>query len=232
MLVSSEDVERSGMQGKGVDMLHLYQDKLWYISLEALQFSFLILRNREAGSKQAHPLIQDEGIFNSESLEPTEEDLQTKIESASEAEAESKQENPQLAENKDATTVLEEKKTDEQEIRRPPPSEDEITAQDNLLRYCFFTAIKGGAEKKLRDKDLPILANIFFSDYILPARPEGATLEIKRTSYKKLNAFLSEASGKGLIQTNETSPGVLQITAINRAHDEYYPILCNSMMSS
>jgi predicted ribosome-associated RNA-binding protein Tma20 len=30
MLVSSDAVERSGMQGKGVEMLHLFQDKLWY----------------------------------------------------------------------------------------------------------------------------------------------------------------------------------------------------------
>ncbi len=33
MLVSSETVERAGMQGKGVEMLHLFQDKLWYVSI-------------------------------------------------------------------------------------------------------------------------------------------------------------------------------------------------------
>jgi len=32
MLVSSEDVERSGLQGRGVELLHLFQDKLWFVT--------------------------------------------------------------------------------------------------------------------------------------------------------------------------------------------------------
>ena len=105
-----------------------------------------------------------------------------------------------------------------------------MRAQNELLHHCFLAALKGGGERKVRDKDLPMLANVFYSDYMLPARPEGTTLEIKRTSYKKLHPFLAEAAGKGLIQTRETSPGVIQLTAVNRSHDEYVRVSCRHSM--
>lgn len=206
MLVSSETVERAGMQGKGVEMLHLFQDKLW-----------------EAGTKDPHPLIEDDR-FSKQAAEDEVEPLAD--ESAADA---------QEGDTSSTTTTTTDEATknesddgegegEEEEAaptRRAAPDEDEVRAQNELLHHCFLAALKGGGERKVRDKDLPMLANVFYSDYMLPARPEGTTLEIKRTSYKKLHTFLAEAAGKGLIQTRETSPGVIQLTAVNRSHDEY-----------
>ncbi len=54
----------------------------------------------------------------------------------------------------------------------PEQSEEEIRKeQDELLEYCFFCAIKGS--NKVKDKELPMLANRFYSDFLLPARPAG-----------------------------------------------------------
>lgn len=171
--------------------------------------------------KEEHPFIPDERFIKVE--EGTADEAEDGGDKANEsliAETEKSGEDAKVDKTETTTSESEQQKGEEAVTRRPPPDEDEIQKQDALLHYCFFTAIKGGAEK-LRDKDLPILANVFFSDFVLPARPEESTLEIKRTTYKKFNAFLAKAAGKGLIQTKETSPGVVQITAINRAHDEY-----------
>jgi hypothetical protein len=177
---------------------------------------------REAGTKAPHPLIEDDRFSKQAS-----EDEQPLDESQYDA---------QLQENEGDTTTTttttaaapsgESNKTGEEEeeetpARRAAPDEEEVREQNELLHYCFMAALKGGGERKVKEKDLPMLANVFYSDYMLPARPEGTTLEIKRTSYKKLNPFLAEAAAKGLIQTRETSPGVIQLTAVNRSHDEY-----------
>ncbi|ELR24014.1 eukaryotic translation initiation factor SUI1 family protein [Acanthamoeba castellanii str. Neff] len=214
MLVSSETVERAGMQGKGVEMLHLFQDKLWYVGI----------RNQEAGTKDPHPLIEDDRF----SKQAAEDEVEPPLADESAADAQEGDTSSTTTTTTDEATKNEsddgEGEGEEEEAaptRRAAPDEDEVRAQNELLHHCFLAALKGGGERKVRDKDLPMLANVFYSDYMLPARPEGTTLEIKRTSYKKLHTFLAEAAGKGLIQTRETSPGVIQLTAVNRSHDEY-----------
>lgn len=237
MLVSSDDVEKTGFQGKGVEMLHLYQDKLWYVtlynSIKRCSLISALERCRETGTKEAHPLIPDEqsNLAIDDSDEEKEGELQTSDVTPASDSASATTETDSTDVQPAEEPVGGEDKAEEAAIRRPPPNEEEVQAQDNLLRHCFFTAVKGGAEKKLREKDMPILANVFFSEYMLPARPEGTTLEIKRTSYKKFNSFLTEAASKGIIQTKETSPGVLQITAVNRSHEEYCTALSLAAMS-
>jgi len=188
---------------------------------------------REAGNKEPHPLIEDERFIKQTEQQSGEGEEVKQEESEEKKEGDLSSENglvdgdaslnqsgeevegPSKHQQQTATQTEEEATT-----KKRPPSEDEILEQNELLHYCFMAALKGGGERKLKDKDLPVLANVFFSDHMLPARPEGTVLNIKRTSYKKLNPFLAEAVSKGLIQTNEPSPGVIQITAVNRSHEQ------------
>jgi hypothetical protein len=53
---------------------------------------------------------------------------------------------------------------------------------DALVNYIFLAAIK----TKIKDKDLPILFNNFWSNYMLPCRPDQYLVDIKKTKYKKV----------------------------------------------
>lgn len=59
---------------------------------------------------------------------------------------------------------------------------------DNLLTYCFFKALKYSGKKIT----LPILTSNFYRLHIIEACPTGKSLDVKKTSYKKLNKFLNQ----------------------------------------
>lgn len=56
-------------------------------------------------------------------------------------------------------------------------------AMDNLLLHCFLKTWKTSAKKI----DLPILTSNFYRLHMIPACPDGVTLDIKKSSYKKLS---------------------------------------------
>jgi hypothetical protein len=57
---------------------------------------------------------------------------------------------------------------------------------DELIEKSFFQAIK----KRLKDKDLPILASTFYSKYLLPSRPAGTEIDIKKSCYKQVRTIM------------------------------------------
>src|SRR3546814_12349632 len=52
--------------------------------------------------------------------------------------------------------------------------QDRMSA-DELVEYCFMKAIK----YQIKDKELPILASTFYSNFMLPGRPSGEVLDIR-----------------------------------------------------
>lgn len=65
---------------------------------------------------------------------------------------------------------------------------DTVSEMDELLKYCFLKELKY-SQKKLT---LPILTSNFYRLHMINACPAGKNLDIKKSSYKKLNKFLSE----------------------------------------
>jgi len=59
---------------------------------------------------------------------------------------------------------------------------------DTILITCFMSAIK----TKVKDKDLPILVSTFYSSHMLACKPSDVTVDIKKSSYKKLSKLLEE----------------------------------------
>eukprot|EP01027_Heterolobosea_sp_BB2_P016937 GEZU01024038.1.p1 GENE.GEZU01024038.1~~GEZU01024038.1.p1 ORF type:complete len:331 (-),score=124.78 GEZU01024038.1:99-1091(-) len=72
----------------------------------------------------------------------------------------------------------------------------------------------------VQDKDLPISVSTLYSNHLLLCKPEGTHLDVKKSSYKKINKFIQEMNKKKLIKTKEVK-GVLQVLSINREHPEY-----------
>ncbi|KAL5207999.1 hypothetical protein ABZP36_032434 [Zizania latifolia] len=65
---------------------------------------------------------------------------------------------------------------------------------DSLLDKCLLQAL----HTSLKDKVFPILGSSLWSNHILPCRPPGVTLDIKKSSYKKLSKLLLSKSSSGL----------------------------------
>lgn len=66
-------------------------------------------------------------------------------------------------------------------------SEDTVENYDDTLMYCFL-----GALKYSKSLTLPVLTSNFFKNQMLPICPTDKTLDIKKTSYKKLKPFLEK----------------------------------------
>ena len=69
-----------------------------------------------------------------------------------------------------------------------PPVEEATPQQlmDQLVEFCFFKALKTTAKKV----DLPVLTSNFFRLHMVPACPAGRSLDVKKSSHKKLSKFL------------------------------------------
>lgn len=62
-----------------------------------------------------------------------------------------------------------------------------------------------------------MLTSTFFKNHLIAACPEGQSIDIKKSSYKKLTTFLSSMKGKGVINTAMTK-NVESILSINPEH--------------
>ena len=75
---------------------------------------------------------------------------------------------------------------------------DSTQEMDKLLEYCFLKACKISIKKG----DLPMITSTFFKNHVMAVCPPGQSLDIKKSSYKKLSVFLSKMKEKGLVDTS------------------------------
>ncbi|GJD08589.1 Eukaryotic translation initiation factor 2D [Galdieria sulphuraria] len=87
---------------------------------------------------------------------------------------------------------------------------------DALLDRCFLQAAKCSIE----DRQLPMEASKMFNEFILPARPAHTVIDWKKSSHKKLGAFMKSLSKRKLCKLKE-GKGQLQVLTINRNHEMY-----------
>ncbi|KAK7327311.1 hypothetical protein VNO80_31552 [Phaseolus coccineus] len=89
---------------------------------------------------------------------------------------------------------------------------------DSLLDKCLLQAL----HTTVKDKDLPLPGSTLWSNHILPCRPSGITLDIKKSSYKKLSKWLLAKSTSGLISGKEDKhKKEVMLLSVNRNHVDY-----------
>ncbi|XP_050723176.1 eukaryotic translation initiation factor 2D-like [Eriocheir sinensis] len=213
---SSMDMYMAGRQGRGVSVLHVYQDLLWEMGSKTAPPSLGVPdvvaeeSSPAAASVPTSPLSEDENAESSDSSGRKEDGeaegnqlaTQTQemnIQSSGEAESGSSGGGGGVTEA-----------ADQVEAATGPE------AMDNLLLHCFIKTWKTSAKKI----DLPILTSNFYRLHMIPACPDGVTLDIKKSSYKKLSKFLNAMAKKDLIQVKEFPKGIENITAVNWAHED------------
>lgn len=210
--LSSMDMYMAGRQGRGVSILHVYRDLLW-----------------EMGSKTPPPSLGVPDIVADTLVSPSESenvDTQEISDSNMDKVEEREEEVDQLTEETqrldlDVDGVKEGGDGGDPEAADQHHAEEEepqtpAEAMDNLLLHCFLKAWKTSAKKI----DLPILTSNFYRLHMIPGCPDGVSLDIKKSSYKKLSKFLNAMAKKDLIQVKEFPKGIENITAINWAHED------------
>ncbi|KAF5196223.1 Eukaryotic translation initiation factor 2d [Thalictrum thalictroides] len=92
------------------------------------------------------------------------------------------------------------------------------TEVDALLDKCLLQAL----HTSLNDKDLPMHGSILWSNHVLPCRPSGIILNIKKSSHKKLSKWLQSKSSARLISAKEDKhKKEVILLAVNRMHSDY-----------
>lgn len=101
---------------------------------------------------------------------------------------------------------------------------DPVQEMDRLLEYCFLKACK----TSLKKNDLPMITSTFFKNHVIGACPPGSTVDIKKSSFKKLSVFLAHLKEMGLTAT-ETTKGVETLLSVKvRCFCNIYISLCKS----
>jgi translation initiation factor 2D len=176
MAVPTSDIKvRSGMKGKAVHIIHVYEDYLWAM-----------------GDKSGPPDLQD--ISDDEYEEEETEEVTT----------EQGQEAPI------AKTI-----SNEQE-----PKKQLTTAEiDEWLKKSLYQSLVYKIKAENATTVLPISASSLYSAYIMPCRPVdgGAEIDIKKSSWKKLQKFLKAMEKAGLLKTKEQR-GETMLVSVNYSH--------------
>ncbi|KAK4285070.1 hypothetical protein QN277_001814 [Acacia crassicarpa] len=89
---------------------------------------------------------------------------------------------------------------------------------DSLLDKCLLQAL----HTTVKDKDLPMPGSTLWSNHVLPCRPSGVTLDIKKSSHKKVSKWLQAKSASGMISVKEDKyKKEAVLLSVNRNHDVY-----------
>mmetsp|Transcript_13125 Transcript_13125/g.30666 ORF Transcript_13125/g.30666 Transcript_13125/m.30666 type:complete len:576 (+) Transcript_13125:118-1845(+) len=84
-------------------------------------------------------------------------------------------------------------------------------SQDDLLDFCF---IQAATQSLTEDKALPVEASELYEKHMKPRRPEGTTLDVKKSSHKQIGKYLNSLRKAKAIEVVEKK-GVISITKID-----------------
>ncbi|XP_058759087.1 uncharacterized protein LOC131632346 [Vicia villosa] len=228
--MSSVEALKAGLRGKALRITHYYRDLLW----ESVEGRYVPNEGFLEDVVFGHPSL----------LSPPSQD--TDLAEAS-GETSNDQQNNTKSNEAEGSLDVSELPADSSPLTRPNSdenTEDEITAGmvdlklhnigssnepndqhtlstsdvDLLLDKCLLQAL----HTTLKDKDLPIPGSTLWSNHVLPCRPSGMTLDIKKSSYKKLSKWLQAKSSTGLISVKEDKhKKEVVLLSVSRKHADY-----------
>ncbi|XP_050355542.1 eukaryotic translation initiation factor 2D [Nymphalis io] len=85
---------------------------------------------------------------------------------------------------------------------------------DGLLRWCLLSFLK----REGKNIELPLKTNLLYKNHLMPYCPADRTLDVKKSTYKKMGKFLEAMEREGLVQVREVDKGVDALVALQLAH--------------
>lgn len=206
---SSADLYMAANQGVGVKILHVFGDKLWGID------STVCLQVPNAGAIVKPPTMDDFPALG-ETRKPS---ATTQMKSVTPvAVAEEVYSNETKLENDMQNVDI--SKEDDEVAEQQNNSADVVESPDDKLKRAFLLSIKKMGKKP----PTPLLTSNFYRNHILEA---DSSIDIKKTSYKKLSKFLQEMAKNDYLTVKEEPKGVENIVAINISHPDVVNTILN-----
>ena len=209
MAVSSSSLAATGLKGRGLRLLHHFPDALWAMGDKCVPCGgFTLERVFPSGTDLPpgflhvpHPGGPDGGVgvvterFGAASLKEAAEESGAAAPEAAQAHP-----TPPAAPEAGAPT-------------------DTATPEgmDAVLDWCLLRAL---VERAPTDEELPAKCEELYSKAMLPLRPAGTTVDIKKSGYKKLAKLFAVWEKKGLLTVRAVHK-TDAVTAVNRAHAAY-----------
>ncbi|CAN6475456.1 unnamed protein product [Victoria cruziana] len=238
-MMSSTEAIKAGLRGKALHILHCYRDSLWesvegrlvpnagFLEDMVVEDPALVEINTEKASSEdvqndsnhlsdtnANESETHEKVIDAEAATPEQNastSVQMEVEGDVAKQMTSYFDTLRVA-DEDSATVAEEHIDDKNQHAL---SSEEI---DILLDKCLLQAL----HTTIKDKDLPMSGSALWSSHVLPCRPAGVTLDIKKSSHKKLSKWLQSKSSAGLISAKEDKhKKEVVLIGVNRTHPDY-----------
>ncbi|GLU16289.1 hypothetical protein SLE2022_327280 [Rubroshorea leprosula] len=230
--MSSNEALKANLRGKALRITHYYRDLLWesveghYVPnagfFEDVVFEDPALSSSCQASYSCEGSADDpnnqQNAIDKKNIGESDEtsDVISETNAAS-----STQNDPQNAVEEIAEIVGDLKLADSVEAA-PQNVEEQLSLStedvDSHLDKCLLQAL----HTTVKDKDLPMPGSTLWSNHVLPCRPSGITLDIKKSSHKKLSKWLQAKSSTGLITVKEDKyKKEIMLLSVNRGHPDY-----------
>lgn len=189
METGADDAVAAGMKGKGVKLLHHYPDALWALGDKRVPGpEFTPGRVWPAGEGPGGGGGGDDGVAGSDDDDgaasapaPTPADAAADAVASLNLAADDAPPPPTTATSPGL-----------------PPGVDPDTpaGQDAIAEFCLLSALAA-----IPDADLPMLTSDLYSKHMVPAKPAGVTLDLKKSTFKQLSKLLKKYEKAGLLAT-------------------------------
>ncbi|XP_057973359.1 uncharacterized protein LOC131161545 isoform X2 [Malania oleifera] len=229
--MSNTEALKAGLRGKALRITHYYQDSLWdfvegcYVPNAGFLEDVVFEDPSLLASSQASELSEGVDGTSSDQLNSLNNkygesaavvDVNSELKLNSTAQMDERNDTTQIITNVDEMKLTEKATADESNM------DDQHTLStedvDGLLDKCLLQAL----HTTVKDKDLPMPGSTLWSNHVLSCRPTGITLDIKKSSHKKLSKWLQTKSSAGLISVKEDKyKKEMVLLAVNRSHVDY-----------
>ncbi|WOG84533.1 hypothetical protein DCAR_0103717 [Daucus carota subsp. sativus] len=222
--MSSSEAVKAGLRGKALKICHYYRDLLWesaekcyipnggFLDDVVLEDPSISFGGQGASSNEGEASITEESGTNNDIgvVAGVQDDLVSDsniVENVLDEQV--------IADVQDLKLTEDGGQSNADGEQRVTLSVEEV---DTLLDKCLLQAL----HTTVKDKDLPMPGSTLWSNHVLPCRPEGITLDIKKSSYKKLSKWLQSKSSLGLISVKEDKhKKETTLVGVNRKHADY-----------
>jgi translation initiation factor 2D len=194
-----------GQQGLGVTVVHCYGDDIWQTQLPKIittagVASFLDFDAGHYGNA---------GFLNGQLVVPTTTEEGGADDDDKEEEA-GEMDEIQDESDRGGTETTDENNNESMEFSAMAPEE--------VLHLATCKALAGLSVKT----DLPMKMSIFYAQHVLPHRPAGTTIELKKTKYKKYSIYVQEQVKNGIMTVgpDEQKDPAGVLTSYDRRHPD------------
>ncbi|KAL5778550.1 hypothetical protein ACOSQ2_009287 [Xanthoceras sorbifolium] len=226
--MSSAEAVKAGLRGKALRITHYYRDLLWE-SVEghpvpnegfledmvhedpALLSSSQVFTSSEGAADWSNDTSNEEG---GQCVDPSNVISEPNPASVAQNDFQNSTAEEVAADVGDLK-LTEDIDADGSNVEQQLLSTEDVDAHlDKCLLQALHTTVK--------DKDLPMPGSTLWSNHVLPCRPSGITLDIKKSSHKKLSKWLQAKSSAGLISVKEDKyKKEAMLLSVNRNHPDY-----------